>query len=201
MAAVPYGCGGSVTGLDVHAYRACLSRTRRRSRHRQPFDAACDGDHCLWRCGLDTRRRALRRAQAKALTSAAAPHTGHVRHDHRAARPKFLHIGCIADPNRIGSRIVARINPVRLGQVAGINPNPPRRTGRLCEWLSSRGLRSSRALWCRLRVGAGCQQRTRRHQAHREGHQNRLLLLAHFHAHPSPLAVLRSPIAATTSTG
>jgi hypothetical protein len=168
MAVVPFGCGRTVAGLDIRTNSVGLSRSRRRPGHRQRFNAACDGDYHLWRRGLALRRRPHRAAETQALKqhSAAAPHAGHVRHDHRAARPVFLHIGCVAHPNRIGARIVARINTiVRLGLIAGIDSNPPRRTGRTSEGLCGCGLRGLRVPRRRLRFGARC-QRTRRHQAY-----------------------------------
>lgn len=163
----PRRCGRIFAGLDVRTYSACFSRSRRRSGHRQPINTASHGDCRLWRRGIDRGRGPHRVAEAKVLKthSSAAPDAGHARHDHRAARPEFLHIGCIAHPNRVRAWIIARVNTVRLGQVAGINPNPPRRTDRLCKRLSRRGLRGSRALRRDLRFGARRQQRTSHHQA------------------------------------
>jgi len=92
--------------------------------------------------------------------SAAAPHACHMRHDHGAARPVFLNIGRVADPNGVRAGIIARINIVGFGLVAGINTKPPRRTGRLRGWLLGRDLRGSRALLRRsLRFGAASKQR------------------------------------------
>lgn len=77
-----------------------------------------------------------------------------MRHNDGAARPVFLNIGCIAYPNGIRARIIARINTVGLGLGTGINTKPPRRVGWLREGIPGRGcLRGSRELRRCLRFG------------------------------------------------
>src|SRR5260370_40207088 len=72
------------------------------------------------------------------------PETAHAEHDHRAARPEFLHVGCVAFAHRIWARLVAGINaghpplafridpqarhpspdPARRGAAGGDTPRP-----------------------------------------------------------------------------
>jgi hypothetical protein len=152
--------------------------------------------------------RPTRLAQAKVpkvlrKRSAAAPDAGHARHDHGAARPVFLHIGCIAHPNGIRAGIVARINPIGLDLSAGINANPPRRTGgrMQSQVLGRQRLRNLRALLRCLRFSTHCEQRKR---ARKEAPQYCPFPDTHGDARPQSAinrAALRSPIAAATSTG
>jgi hypothetical protein len=172
MAVALRGRGGVFASIDVHPPGTCLSRPRRSARHRKPCNAACDGDRGLWQFGLGIGRRVDRLAQAKVL--AATPDAAHMRHDHRAAWPVFLHIGRIANPHRIRTGVVARINPVGLGLGAGINANPPRRTGGRTrgQVLGHQRLRNSRALLHRLRFSARRNQRKCPHQGQRQSQPN-----------------------------
>jgi len=115
---------------------------------------------------------------------AAAPDAAHVGHDHRAARPVFPHKGRVANPHGVLSRVIARINVVRLGPVPGIDRKPlgwppsrlyGRRTAR--RW---RCLRGPRALRCALRLGSGRDQRKSRRK--RPGYCH--CPDTHFHARP-----------------
>ena len=103
---------------------------------------------------------------------AAAPDARHARHDHRAARPEFLHVGCVTHPNRIRTGIVARIHIVGLGLVARIDPKPLRRTGWLGERLFGSCLRGARALLCCLGLGTNRQQRKCPRQGDRQAERN-----------------------------
>jgi len=59
--------------------------------------------------------------------SAAAPVAAHMRRDHGAARPVLLHIGDVAFADRIGARIVTRIDAIRrvIGRDAQAGLGPP----------------------------------------------------------------------------
>lgn len=90
------------------------------------------------------------------------PDAAHVGHDHRAARPEFLHIGCVANPHGVRTRKIPRIDAVRFRPVKRINPNPPRRpSNRLRKRLIDdrlRCLRGPRPLRRGLRLGSGRKQ-------------------------------------------
>src|SRR5664279_1589478 len=58
---------------------------------------------------------------------AAAPIAVHARHNHRAARPVFLHVGCRAFPHRIAAREIARIDTIRFRLIARIDRYASRR--------------------------------------------------------------------------
>ena len=62
-----------------------------------------DGHHRLRSVRAGGRRRTDRR-RAAALALAAAPVAAHMRHDHGAARPVFLHIGRAAIAHRVADR-------------------------------------------------------------------------------------------------
>ena len=69
--------------------------------------------------------------ERNALTG--APDAAHPGHDHRAARPVFLHIGRIADPHRVRAREIPGID-VGLPVGRRIDENSPRRPpSRRCE--------------------------------------------------------------------
>ena len=98
-----------------------------------------------------------------ALALAAAPGAAHARHDHRAARPVFLHIGCVAYAHgvaarkipgidAVGSRLVTRINaqPCRRPPGYGAAPKPRRRRAEPPAPSASPAARSAR--WLRPRA-------------------------------------------------
>jgi hypothetical protein len=132
---------------------------------------------------------------------AAGPDAGHVRHDDRPARTVFLRIGGTTHPNRIRTWIVAGVNILRLGLIAGVNANPPRRAGGAFGWTCGQivwrqRLRNARALWRGLRFRAGRQQRE-------SGYENpgyRQFADTHYLARPVSVIALRSPIAGARST-
>ena len=133
---------------------------------------------------------------------AAAPIAVHARHNHRAARPVFLHVGCRAVPHRIASRKIARIDVIRFRLAARIDRHASRRPSNpdLTVGLRGGGWRrlcrphpGRRRL--RLRSGRGQQK------CPDKGQPNCRRLDPRHRAHPNLLSTLRSPIAAPTSTG
>ncbi len=79
--------------------------------------------HCAaWQRRTRPRIRSHWRNEAAALgvpkkadrLTALLPMATHAWHDHRTARPEFLHIGGVAHPYRVGSRKIVRIDFVRL---------------------------------------------------------------------------------------
>src|SRR5215471_12676540 len=64
--------------------------------------------------------------RSDAPPSAARPVAAHARHDHRTARPKFLHVMRVAHAHCVGTRIVARIDT--FGLVVGRDVKPLRWT-------------------------------------------------------------------------
>jgi len=138
---------------------------------------------------------------SKRQSSALAPEAVHARHDHRAARPKFLDIGRRAVAHRIGTGVIARIDPVGLRLVLRINRYPSRRT--------PDPVQRGRLGVCPLRRLRHPHPRRRglRARASRGQHQNacasepyRRCPDPHHDAHPHLLWTPRSPIAAPAST-
>lgn len=160
-----------------------------------------------WRWLLSSmeRRRwwsapADRRREAAKLT--AAPVAAHARHDHRAARPVFLHVGCAAIPHRIAAGIIPGIDAVGSRFVTRIDAQARQRPPdtALRGYLGRQGLRRLRRphpLRRGLRLGSGCGQRKNACQSQ----QYCRCPDPHHDAHPNLLWTVRSPIAAPTSTG
>ena len=160
------------------------------------------GDGCCrpWSVGAGGRRRADRRREAAKLT--AAPVAAHARHDHRAARPVFLHVGCAAIPHRIAAGIIPGIDAVGSRFVTRIDAQARQRPPdtALRGYLGRQGLRRLRRphpLRRGLRLGSGCGQRKNPCQSQ----QYCRCPDPHHDAHPNLLWTVRSPIAAPTSTG
>jgi hypothetical protein len=130
---------------------------------------------------------------------AAAPIAVHAGHDHRAARPEFLHVGCRAFAHRITAREIARIDTIRFRLAARIDRHASRRPSNpdLAVGLGWRRLRHPHSGRCGLRSCSGRGQRNRPDK----GQPNCRRLDPLHRAHPSLLSILRSPIAAPTSTG
>lgn len=127
---------------------------------------------------------------------AVAPIAVHVGHDHRAARPVFLHIGCCAIPHRIAARKITRIDVIRFCLIARMDRHASRQPSNP-DLIVRRRLRGPnpgrRGL--RFRSGRGQQK------CPDKGEPNCRRLDPLHHAHPNLLSALRSPIAAPTSTG
>jgi hypothetical protein len=121
---------------------------------------------------------------------AAAPIAVHARHNHRAARPVFLHVGCRAFPHRIAAREIARIDTIRFRLIARIDrhasrrPSNPDLTGgvRGGRW---RRLRYAHAGRCALRA---CSGRGQRNCPDKSQPNCRRLDPLH-HAHPNLLSI------------
>ena len=132
---------------------------------------------------------------------AAAPIAVHARHNHRAARPVFLHVGCRAFPHRIAAREIARIDTIRFRLIARIDRYASRRPSNPDLTVGVRGgrwrrLRYAHSGRCGLRA---CSGRGQRNCPDKSQPNCRRLDPLH-HAHPNRLSILRSPIAAPTST-
>jgi len=133
---------------------------------------------------------------------AAAPITTHAGHDHRAARPVFLHIGRRAIPHRVAARKIVRIDIIRFRLGARIDWHTSRQPSNTDLALRRRGP-GWRCLRCpnpgrrglRFRSGRGQQK------CPDKGQPNCRRFDPLHHTHPSLLSTLRSPIAAPTSTG
>jgi hypothetical protein len=144
-----------------------------------------------------TRRRFERRVRL-----AAAPIAVHAGHDHRAAWPVFLNVGCRAIPHRIAAREIARIDTIRFRLVVRIDRHASRRPSSPDSPIGLHGggwrrLRGPHPGRCGLRFRSRCGHRNCPDKGEPDG---RRLDPLH-HAHPNLLSTLRSPIAAPTSTG
>lgn len=133
---------------------------------------------------------------------AAAPIAVHAGHDHRAARPVFLHIGCGAVPHRVAAREIVRVDIIRFRLIARIDRHASRRPSNPDLTIGLRGgwwrrLRCPHPGRRGLRFCSGSGQRN----CPDKGKPNGRRLDPLHHAHPNLLSALRSPIAAPTSTG
>jgi hypothetical protein len=144
--------------------------------------------HCVLPATCETTGRSCNAEFACASRSAAAPDTAHMRHDHGAALPVFLHIGSVADAHRVRTGIVMRHDiglPVLL--LARIDRHPAQ--------VALRGQISARlAPKLRLRGNRLCLhcggREDRRHQSRPEDCQRH----PHHCAHPNPNSqVLTTP--------
>src|SRR5260370_42406799 len=97
--------------------------------------------------------------------SAATPIAAHPRHDHGAARPVFLHVGCSAIPHRIAAGIIPGIDAVgfqfviRIDSQACRRPSDTALRGRLGDG-GLRRLRPPPTPWRGLRPGPRSRQHT-----------------------------------------
>jgi hypothetical protein len=123
---------------------------------------------------------------------AAAPIAIHAGHDHRAARPIFLHIGCRAIPHRVAARKIVRIDIIRFRLGARIDRHASRQPSNPDLTLGRRGP-GWRCLRCpnpgrrglRFRSGRGQQKYPGK------GQPNCRRFDPLHHAHPSLLSTLR----------
>jgi hypothetical protein len=190
--------------LRTRTFHGTSARHRQRQEHDQEVDAGFPSRQTRSACAEIMREKysARWRFDQSQLVLAATPIAVHARHDHRAARPEFLYVGCRAIPHRIAARKIVRIDVIRFRLAARIDRHASRRPSNPDLAIGLRGggwrrLRRPYPGWRGLRFRSGCGQQ----KCPDKGQPNCRRLDPHHRAHPNPLSTLRSPIAAPTSTG